>query len=146
MKAHELDVYLRKGDLYVVPSLPSRTGMVALDAVVKVEGGWAGLAATLREGERLALNESKRPAAKRRTGKLEKLIEAAGCKAFAEFVQGTVMCSIVRVPDYVLVTKLLPDARRNTFEGSHQEQHSPDTAIEELARIARRMIEEPEPE
>ncbi len=145
MKAHQLDVYLRNGDLYVVPSLPSRKGMLALDAAIKVEGGWDGLAAALREGERLALKESERPAVKRRFGNLEKLVQAAGCESFAELVRGTVICSMPRVPDYVLVMKLLPDTKRSTFVGtSLQDQYPPDTPIEELARIARRVLEDPE--
>ncbi|WP_139176899.1 hypothetical protein [Nitrosospira multiformis] len=121
--------------------------MIALDAVVKVEGGWGGLSAALREGERLALSEAERTAAKRRYGNLEKLIKAAGCETFADMVrQDTVICSIVRVPDYVLVTKVLPNTKLNTFEGSHQEQYPADTSIDELARIARRILEASESE
>lgn len=147
MKAHQLDIFLRAGRLYVVPSLPSRRGMEALDAVVAVAAGWAGLAESLREGERLAMDEAARPPAKRRRGNLERLLEAAGVATLAEFTPGTTVCSIVRVPDYVLVMKLVAGRKPGVLEGtSLQDQYPADTSIEKLADIARQVLESTEPE
>jgi hypothetical protein len=141
MKPHQLDVYLRGDELFVVPSLPSREGMRALDTVVVVEGGWEGLAAALSQGEQLALNAAQQPASRRRFGKLEKLLKATGCRTFTELVRYAKMCSIARLPEYVLVDESVPGKYGNSFEGVGQQELPAESSIEELARIARRMLE-----
>jgi hypothetical protein len=141
MKPHQLDVYLRGDELFVVPSLPSRQGMSALDAVVVVSGGWEGLPAALRQGEQLALSAAEQPAPLRRFGNLEKLLQATKCKTFAELVRKAKMCSMARLPDYVLIDAMIPGKNGNSYEGVDEEELPSDTSIEELARIARRMLE-----
>ena len=44
VKPHNLSVYFREGAIFVVPYIPSAQGLSALDVVVRVFGGYAGLA------------------------------------------------------------------------------------------------------
>jgi hypothetical protein len=142
MKPHQLAVYSRGGALYVVPSLPSAKGMMSLDVVFPVVGGYDGLADALRLAEKEALKELERPPPKRKLGDT-KLLHAAGAQSFQEFIQGTTMCTIVRVPDYVLVMKSVPGPKGKAFLGTpRQDQLPPNTSIDELARVACQCLEE----
>lgn len=143
MKPHLLEVYLCGDQLYVVPSLPSRKGLQALDALVVVEGGWHGLELGLREGEHIALNVADLPESQRPFGNLEKLLSKTGCKTFRDLVKTARVCSIGRFPDFVLVDQLVPGKSGNSFEGENQLELPADTSLEKLARIARTMLEKP---
>jgi hypothetical protein len=142
MKPHELAVYHRNGALYVVASLPSSKGLLTLDFVIPVQDGWEGLPSALREAERRSLVEAGLPPAKRHYSDGSTLARAAGSKDFGEFIKGAVMASFTRTPQYVLIGRSIPDLKHKTMEGTpRQEQLPPNTSLDELAEIARTVIE-----
>jgi len=142
MKPHQIAIYFRHNGLYVQPSLPSSKGMRALDCVESVSDGWAGLPAALSRAEAFAVAEAgKRPQARRFAGDTT-LPDAAGCRSFGEFADGTTACILIRVPDYVLVMRSVGDAEKGVIYGTpRQDELPPDTPLDELARIARNAIE-----
>ena len=142
MKPHQIAIYFRQNGLYVQPSLPSSKGMRALDCVGgRGEAGPGGPAA-LSGPEAFAVAEAgKRPQARRFAGDTT-LPDAAGCRSFGEFADGTTACILIRVPDYVLVMRSVGDAEKGVIYGTpRQDELPPDTPLDELARIARNAIE-----
>jgi len=145
MKPHEISVYSHKGRLFVVPSLPTRAGMMALDTVVLVERGPNGLLGALQAAERIALTESKRPASEIVFGDNRKLVSAAGCRTFREFAPEAISVSIVRTPKFTLVSKLVPGKRAGNMVGKGQQQLPATTSLRKLASLAEELLSDSEP-
>ena len=142
MTPHTLTAFLRRGEVFVVPCLPTKRGIHALDVVVPVPEGLGALAQALREAEALAEQSARLPAARREFGENEKLVAAAGCRTWEEFIVDAVQCTIVRTPRFVLVMKSLPDLERKAMWGTpRQDKLPPDTPIETLAQVAKNVLE-----
>jgi len=142
MTAHLISVYLCDDKLYVQPSLPTRRGMQALDHVSKVVEGWHGLSVALLQAKQFALNEAKKKPSARRYSDGNLLVQTAGYGTYTEFSQHSVVCLLYRLPENVLVGRMVWNPKIESLYGTERQDELPsDTPLEKLADIAKAVIE-----
>lgn len=142
MTTHMLAIYRCGDDLYVQPSLPTRRGMQALEYVAKVVDGWPGLSAALLQAEQFALNEAKKRPKARRYSDGSLLLQTAGYSSDAELSARSVVCLIYRLPEHVLVGKMVWKPTIESLYGTERQDELPsDTPLEKLADVAKAVIE-----